>query len=238
MSQSLSRQLQEVAGGIGVVTEAMPTALKVGGPWKSPTTAVTTLPALAVPPTLPANPPTMAIPGAMQPLEGETATMGSFTAPITDLFIEVFNLKEKDWLRRQAIVILLQQVLGGTIERKVRDAFRKATSEKGIDKLLRLFQDNMWPGGQRKPPTDPRTDKEKYDTRVSASRRLGLLMPDVAANMIGRSNARRAAGRMFGVLQDARLNQQLMLCIFDEVLGALFPPPPSDRRTMNGESGR
>ena len=43
------------------------------------------------------------------------------------------------------------------------------------------------------------------------------LMADVAANMIGRGNARRAARRVFGVLQDKRLNQQLMLCILDEV---------------------
>lgn len=43
-----------------------------------------------------------------------------FTAPICDLFITVFELKEKNnWLRRQAILIILQQVLGGTIERYV-----------------------------------------------------------------------------------------------------------------------
>lgn len=42
---------------------------------------------------------------------------GSFTAPICDLFIEVFDLKESNWLRRQAIVVLLQQFFGGTIER-------------------------------------------------------------------------------------------------------------------------
>jgi sorting nexin-25 len=41
-----------------------------------------------------------------------------FTTPICDLFIELFQLKEKNnWLRKQAIVLILQQVLGGTIER-------------------------------------------------------------------------------------------------------------------------
>lgn len=41
-----------------------------------------------------------------------------FTAPICDLFVTLFELKEKNnWLRKQAIVIILQQVLGGTIER-------------------------------------------------------------------------------------------------------------------------
>lgn len=47
----------------------------------------------------------------------------SFTAPICDLFITLFGLKDKNnWLRRQAILIVLQQVLGGTIERCVLSA--------------------------------------------------------------------------------------------------------------------
>lgn len=37
------------------------------------------------------------------------------------------------------------------------------------------------------------------------------------ANMIGRANARRAARRIFGALQDRALNEQLVLCILDEV---------------------
>ena len=41
-----------------------------------------------------------------------------FTTPICDLFVTLFELKEKNnWLRKQAILIILQQVLGGTIER-------------------------------------------------------------------------------------------------------------------------
>lgn len=41
-----------------------------------------------------------------------------FTGPICDLFVTLFELKDKNnWLRRQAILIILQQVLGGTIER-------------------------------------------------------------------------------------------------------------------------
>lgn len=41
-----------------------------------------------------------------------------FTAPFCDLAITIFGLKD-NWLRRQAILIVLQQVLGGTIERYV-----------------------------------------------------------------------------------------------------------------------
>ena len=40
---------------------------------------------------------------------------------------------------------------------------------------------------------------------------------DLAANMIGRSNARRGARRIFAVLQNRRLNQHLAYTILDEV---------------------
>lgn len=55
--------------------------------------------------------------GDLRPLEGETST-STFSAPICDLILALFELDEKNnWLRRQAIVIILQQVLGTTIER-------------------------------------------------------------------------------------------------------------------------
>ena len=57
------------------------------------------------------------LPGDLKPLGGETSS-SSFTGPICDLILAVFELDAKNnWLRRQAIVIILQQVLGDTIER-------------------------------------------------------------------------------------------------------------------------
>jgi|ERR1700722_1453048 len=61
----------------------------------------------------------MQLSGDLKPLEGETST-STFSAPICDLVLAIFELnKTNNWLRRQAIVIILQQVLGGTIERSV-----------------------------------------------------------------------------------------------------------------------
>jgi sorting nexin-25 len=42
-------------------------------------------------------------------------------------------------------------------------------------------------------------------------------MADLAANMIGRSNARRGARRLFAVLQNRRLNQHIVYTVVDEV---------------------
>lgn len=223
MSQSLQRQIYEVAGGIGAVTEVMPSALRGGPWWQSPSSMTAPLPSIASSTLIAGNmAPAIGVGGTqlLQPLDGESAA-GSFTAPICDLFIELFDLKENNWLRRQAIVLILQQVLGGTIERKARDTFRTYSSEHGVDKVLRVFQDTMWPGGVRRPPSTPRTEQEKHETRVGASRKLALLMPDVAANMIGRGNARRAAQRVFGALQDTKMNQHLVLSVMDEVSGPM-----------------
>ena len=61
----------------------------------------------------------MQLPGDLKPLEGETST-SSFSSPICDLILAVFELdKANNWVRRQAIVIILQQVFGETIERCV-----------------------------------------------------------------------------------------------------------------------
>lgn len=55
--------------------------------------------------------------GDLKPLEGENST-SDFTVPICDLVLAIFELNKKNnWFRRQAIVIILQQVFGGTIER-------------------------------------------------------------------------------------------------------------------------
>ncbi|OCF73903.1 hypothetical protein I204_05748 [Kwoniella mangroviensis CBS 8886] len=147
---------------------------------------------------------------------GDESGMTSFTGPICDLFIEVFDLKENNWLRRQAIVVILQQFLGSTIERKVRDSFRSATSSESLERIILNLQETLFPGGDRRPPSIERTEQEKLETKIRACKKLGLLIPDVAANMIGRSNARRAARRVFGALQDTRLNQHLILSIMDE----------------------
>ena len=57
------------------------------------------------------------LPGELRPLSGEGST-SPFASPICDLILAVFELdKKNNWLRRQAIVIILQQVLGDTVER-------------------------------------------------------------------------------------------------------------------------
>ncbi|KAK7058470.1 tRNA (guanine-N(7)-)-methyltransferase (tRNA(m7G46)-methyltransferase) [Paramarasmius palmivorus] len=207
MIQRLTRQAAEFAGivGSGVTDEDLVAqALNASGKSVSEATLMQLSPDL-------------------KPLEGESST-SSFSAPICDLLLAIFELnKQNNWLRKQAIVIILQQVLGGTIERKLRETVKSMLEEARLLELLKIFRDGLWPGGKLKPPSVPRTVEEKSKTRDDANRKLSSLVPDLAANMIGRSNARRGARRIFAVLQNRRLNQHIVYTIVDEVFSALFP---------------
>lgn len=102
MIQRLSRQAAEFAGivGSGVHDEDL-----IANAVKSPDETL------------------LHLPGDLKALGGEAST-SSFTAPICDLILLVFELDEKkNWLRRQAVVVILQQVLGSTIERPVVQLF-------------------------------------------------------------------------------------------------------------------
>ncbi|OAD70327.1 hypothetical protein PHYBLDRAFT_86166, partial [Phycomyces blakesleeanus NRRL 1555(-)] len=158
---------------------------------------------------------------ALKPVENEGITR--FTEPLCDLFIEMFELKEKNnWLRRQAVVIILQQIFGGTIERKLRESMRFLESEPMILFYFRRLTDTLWPEGASLSFKPPRRPEEKQHTREEANRKLSTWLPDLLGSMVGRQNSRRGARRLFSVLQNKRLNQDLVYTLFDEILYELF----------------
>ncbi|KAI8369312.1 PXA domain-containing protein [Radiomyces spectabilis] len=100
------------------------------------------------------------------------------TEPLCDLFIEMFELKEKNnWLRRQAVVIILQQILGGTIERKLRELIRYLGTEPMMVFYLRRIIDSLWPGGASITFKPARQPEEKAQTREEANRKLSAWLP-------------------------------------------------------------
>ena len=107
--------------------------------------------------------------------------------------------------------------------------------ESKVIAYLDLLKEKIWPEGELRSNQSSRTTEEKLRTREEANRKLSSLVPgqflvvaverqsdvthiiDLAANMIGRTNARRGARRMFAVLQNRRLNQHIVYSIVDEV---------------------
>lgn len=162
----------------------------------------------------------------VRPIEGELLT--SFTAPICDFLIEIFELNDKNqWLRKQGIVIVLQQILGGTIERKLRESISEYLDDEHLSQLIGMLEESLWEpeteGGKLKKPPQPRTFEQKIGTRDGAYRKLSAIIPDLAASVLGRSNARRGVRRLFSMCQNRRLNKHLIYTIIDELLRTLFP---------------
>jgi sorting nexin-25 len=136
----------------------------------------------------------------------EDRELEPFVKPICDIFLEVFELNRgNNWLRGRAVVVVLHQLLGGTIERKVRENVKGLVQEDALIKYINLLKDLMWPGGQKKQDGKPRSPGEKSKSRTEASLMLATLVPDLAASVVGRVNAQAASRRIFATFNNPRL---------------------------------
>jgi sorting nexin-25 len=138
--------------------------------------------------------------------ENNNKELEPFVKPICDIFLEVFELNRgNNWLRGRAVVVVLHQLLGGTIERKLRDNVKALVQEDALLKYIGLLRDGLWPGGQLPRDKVPRTPAEKARTRTEASLMLATLVPDLAGSVVGRLNAQAASRRVFATLNNSRL---------------------------------
>lgn len=139
----------------------------------------------------------------------ENKELEPFVKPICDVFLEVFELNRgNNWLRGRAVVVVLHQLLGGTIERKLRDNVRLLVQQDAVLKYVGLVRESMWPGGcsaTQRPAKAPRTPAQKSRTRTEASLMLATLVPDLAGSVVGRLNAQAASRRIFATLNNQRL---------------------------------
>lgn len=154
----------------------------------------------------------------------ENKELEPFVKPICDLFLEVFELNRgNNWLRGRAVVVVLHQLLGGTVERKVRDSAKALVREHALLKYIALAKEVMWPGGQLRPANaKARTPAEKSHSRAEASVTLATLVPDLAGNVVGRANAQAASRRIFATVNNPRLNTHLAFTLLDELVSVLF----------------
>lgn len=132
-----------------------------------------------------------------------------FVKPICDIFLEVFELNRgsnANWLRGRAVVVVLHQLLGGTIERKLRDNVRLLVGEDAILRWVTILSESLWPEGRQfGEGKRARTKIEKSRTRTEASLMLATLVPDLAGSVVGRVNAQAASRRLFATFNNERL---------------------------------
>lgn len=126
-----------------------------------------------------------------------------FVKPICDLFLETFELNQgKSWLRGRAVVIVLHQLLGGTIEKRVREHFRVLSQEDSVLKNISLIKAAIV---QNSAPRPSRTEKEKLKSKNEAEAVLATLVPDMAASVVGKANSVAAGRRLFVAFNNQRL---------------------------------
>lgn len=152
----------------------------------------------------------------------EDRELEPFVKPICDIFLETFELNRgNNWLRGRAVVVVLHQLLGGTVERKIRDIVKTFTSEESVLRYINMAKETMWPGGVMR-VSQPRTKAEREKSRREANAMLQTLVPDLAGSVVGRANAKEAARRIGGCMNNERLNGHLAFTMLDEIIGVLF----------------
>lgn len=140
----------------------------------------------------------------------------SFIKPICDLFLETFELnRENNWLRGRAVVMVLHQLLGGTIERKVRDNVRSMVGDESIVKWVSvvrgaLFPESMSPGdetnGEDHRPATARAD----DTASIRSGHSGTIIGGVAEGVV-KERRREKQPRTLAQREQSRKEAGLLL---------------------------
>lgn len=135
-----------------------------------------------------------------------------FIQPICDAFLTIFNIDEKvEWLKGRAIVIVIQQLLGGTIEKRLRDIAGSVPSK--FPDILQIGSENIWPDTPRVPVI--RTLADTVKARDLTRLLLRRITKAWFARLFGTSKCEFAATTIFGMLQNPTLNRHLFLSLIE-----------------------
>lgn len=148
-----------------------------------------------------------------------------FVKPISDLLMAMFNLRNsQSWLRGRALLVILQQVLGSTVEKTIKQQVdaNLRQEEKLLD-ILSLLQTMLFPNNKFRETPEIRTKSEQSSTRKEANVILRIFMNETCAKVFGFKNTIHASTCLFEMFQNDYLNKQLMFEILDQLLVALFP---------------
>ena len=132
-----------------------------------------------------------------------------FVKPISDFLMTVFDLgNSKTWLRGRALLVILQQVLGSTIERTITQQVElNAKLEERVLDVLNLLKSMLFPNGKFRESPQLRTKVEQASTR----------------QIFGSRCANQACETFFEMVQNDYLNKNLLFEILDTFLLELFP---------------
>lgn len=157
-------------------------------------------------------------------LERAAADRPPFIEPIFDFIFAVFDLGAKNWLRGRALLVILQQVLGSTIEKTIRSAINGAILHEY--KTVIAFESltsMLFPNGRFRDPPKARTRAEQLSTRQEAFSIFTIFMAETTSKIFGAKQASVASSNLLELIQNDYLNKSLLLKTMDAVFAELFP---------------
>lgn len=159
----------------------------------------------------------------------------TFIAPLATTFLTLFRLHNTtssasgagatsttSYLRGRAVVIVLQALLGGTVERRVRDAFASYTTPVMLASYVDLVQSKMFPLEPTATPKTDRTPAQKSHTRTEASIVLQALFVERIGGVVGRGTAGEAGARVGRMIANRGVVESLGWEVLDGVVGGVF----------------
>lgn len=156
--------------------------------------------------------------------DGSGGVKTSFVKPICDILVSVFKLNtSKTWLRGRALLAILQQIFGTTIERKVYEMVeQQLKNEETVLDLLTLFQEIVFPNGKFKDPPVIRTLYQRSISKQEAKVLFGIFFQETCSKLFGLSNTMYASTSIFDMLQNDYLNEHLLFEILEVLIDELF----------------
>ncbi|AQZ14317.1 MDM1 (YML104C) [Zygosaccharomyces parabailii] len=161
----------------------------------------------------------------------------SFVKPICDVFISIFSLDKSNsgWLRGKTIITVLQQLLGSTIEKYVKNSIRGLRTEDQILKIIRSTRDLLWgPSGSLTKKSHAnivheRTKGEKARTQADAKVLLQSLFAETFGKVVGLRSSHEAALKVHGMAQNQYLMASLLLETLDVIINDIFTEEKSSQ---------
>lgn len=139
-------------------------------------------------------------------------------------FLTLFNVDQKsDWIKGKAIVTIVQQVLGGTIDKRINDAISNMTQK--IPSAVESVTESI--ESEEPVRTEDRTAEEKLKTREHADALCYRLIRHWFAPVVGRTRTRYCATILMDLLQSPSSNRYVLLNLLDLLIQELLLAQPS-----------
>ncbi|EDO15184.1 hypothetical protein Kpol_1069p6 [Vanderwaltozyma polyspora DSM 70294] len=153
----------------------------------------------------------------------------SYVKPICNLFLSIFSANNDDttWIRGKAIVAVLRQLLGNTIDKFVKSTVMKYQSEEALSRIIVDLRDSIWgaDGLLDKKNNEIKMERsviELNKSQADAQLLLQSLFIELTGKVVGLRSSREAALKIHGMVQNPYINTSLILEILDVIIDEVF----------------